>query len=591
MRLFAFIVASLIFTAPALCGVPKNSDNSLPEIMDMVHNNPGEAPFDTKYNDPAFLKSSGFNGTVTHWHINCAIDYSGFDGRLTAPGGEERRWIDAKAARIDSMLGAFTQQGIPVYPFTDFVVFPTSVWELYGDSIRGAGKVVGTGGSDERARKPDISLETTQKLLRYQIARIFERFPDLGGLTLRFGETYLHDTPFHMGGSPIRGGKNAIQDHIMLINLLREEVCVKRGKKLFYRTWDFGYNFHNNPEFYLAVTNAVEPHPLLFFSIKYQQDDYHRMTPFNPNLGSGRHQQIVESQSRMEAYGKGAHPYYTAKGVIEGWPETALDIEFGNHRFTGERTGKDTPRGLRDVLDSGLLKGVMTWSNGGGWQGPYIKNDIWTDLNTFVVARWAADTSRSEEDVFSEFCDSLSLKGYNAYLFRQIALLSVEAVRKGHCNSYTHNDVWWTRDEFFSASANRGVIDAIIAQNAVNKVLAEKDESAYLWLAIEAMSRQIECEDRALKEAIEVSCTYGRIKYHLMREMWRLMILERLYAGGDASVLEEIRSGIRNYDALWDEWRSLKESSPLCATIYTDMAYRNSRKGSIGEFVDGLRKL
>jgi hypothetical protein len=102
---------------------------------------------------------------------------------------------------------------------------------------------------------------------------------------LRFGETYLHDTPYHLGGSPINNDDRlSIADHILLINILRDEVCVKRNKKLFYRTWDFGYRFHNNPDYYLAVTNAIEIHPNLFFSIKYQQGDFHRMTPFNPCL-------------------------------------------------------------------------------------------------------------------------------------------------------------------------------------------------------------------------------------------------------------------------------------------------------------------
>ena len=36
---------------------------------------------------------------------------------------------------------------------------------------------------------------------------------------------------------------------------------------------------------------------------------------------------------------------------------------------------------------------------------------------------------------------------------------------------------------------------------------------------------------------------------------------------------------IAAYDALRAEWRSLKEASQL----YTDMSFRNERKGSIGE--------
>lgn len=129
----------------------------------------------------------------------------------------------------------------------------------YGDELRGNVSVT----EKSPKNKPDIRSKITQKLLRAQIEGIFNRFPDIDGITLRFGETYLHDTPFHLGNSPIRSGNDEIEDHILLINILREEICVKRNKKLFYRTWDFGYKFHNNPQFYLSVTNNVEPHPNL----------------------------------------------------------------------------------------------------------------------------------------------------------------------------------------------------------------------------------------------------------------------------------------------------------------------------------------
>lgn len=565
------------------------AQNSLPYILDMVHNNPGEKPYVTKYNDPDFLKSQGFTGAVTHWHINCAITYDNYRKNLL-PQGEEREWIESRAADIDRKLAEFHRAGIAVYPFTDFIVFPRSVWKEYGGEITGQGAVVGTGGSDERARKPDLQSKRTQELLVAQIDGIFRRFPQLDGLTLRFGETYLHDTPYHMGGSPIRVGEAGIEDHILLLNILREEICVKRNKKLFYRTWDFGYNFHTNPQYYLAVTERVEPHPNLIFSVKYQQDDYHRMTPFNPTLGIGRHQQIVESQSRMEAYGKGAHPYYTAKGVIEGWPETRYEIEFGRHCFTGRLNEAGAPRGIRDILSGDQLQGVMTWSNGGGWQGPYITHEIWTDLNTYVVSHWAQNPACTEEELFRAFTDSLGLDDFNADLFRQIALLSVEGVRKGHCNSYTWNDVWWTRDEFFSAVANAPVVNDMLKNNLQDKVLAEKREAVAIWQQIEALSQQFCCTDADLQEAVRVSCTYGRIKYQLIEQMWRLMLEEGRYRLGQPMDMKTVAEVINRYDGLWQEWRALKLSSRWCATLYTDMAFRNQKKGSIGELVDAWRE-
>lgn len=557
----------------------------MPYILDMVHNNPGEKPYITKYNNPDFLKEQGFTGAVTHWYINCTITYDNYK-KGVIKNKAEREWIEHRANDIEDKITTFHKAGIAVYPFTDFIVFPQSIWEKYGKEITGKGNVTGTGGSDERARKPNLHNKRTQELLIAQIDGIFKRFPSLDGLTLRFGETYLHDTPFHLGGSPVRNGEIGIEDHILLLNILREEICVKRDKKLFYRTWDFGYNFHTNPQYYLTVTNQIEPHPNLIFSIKYQQDDYHRMTPFNPTLGIGKHQQIVESQSRMEAYGKGAHPYYTAKGVIEGWPETKYEILFGEHRFTGKKNSPKLPRGIKDILSTERLQGVMTWSNGGGWQGPYITHEIWTDLNTYIVSHWAQNTRATEKDLFYQFTDSLKLDLFNADIFRQIAILSIEGVRKGHCNSYTRNDVWWTRDEFFSTVANADIVRDILKKELQEKVLAEKAEATAIWLQIEALSKQLTCIDKDLQEAIKVSCTYGRIKYQLIEQMWKIMIAEGNYKQNIPFNTQEVNEIIDKYDSLWKEWKLLKESSSWCATLYTDMAFRNQKKGSIGELIN-----
>jgi hypothetical protein len=558
-------------------------------IMDMVFNNPGEQPFATKYNDPFFIKSMGFNSMVCPFYVSCAINYDNFKKGIVPKNSEERKWIEDQAAMIDKKIDLCEKAGIRLYPFTDFLVFPKSIWDKYGKHLTSGGQVEGDGGFSGRSKKPNMQSKLTQELLIAQVAGIFDRFPQLDGLVLRFGETYLHDTPFHMGGSPIRPGLDGIKDHITMLNILREEICVKRNKKLFYRTWDFGDNFHNNCDYYLAVTNAIEPHPNLIFSIKYQQDDFLRMTPFNPNLGIGKHRQIVEAQSRMEAYGKGAHPYYSAFGVINGWPETRYEIKDGH--FTGKKNNPSNPRGIKDILDSQLLCGVNTWSNGGGWQGPYISNEIWADLNTFVISKWAQNPSRSEEYIFYEFTSkNLGIEGLQADIFRQIALLSIEGVRKGQCNSYTYNNKWWSRDEFFSVAENRNVLEHILKEKLENKVLAEKAEASAIWRQIEALSKQLSLKDSVLQEALEVSCSYGRIKYELIEQMWILMIEDtrsKLEGRMDPDILKE---AILKYKALWAEWRKLKESSKQCATLYTEFAFRNKKEGSIGELIEKLEK-
>jgi hypothetical protein len=92
--------------------------------------------------------------------------------------------------------------------------------------------------------------------------------------------------------------------------------------------------------------------------------------------------------------------------------------------------------------------------------------------------------------------------------------------------------------------------------------------------------------DTATQQAIEVSCTYGRIKYELIEQMWILMIEN----AGQTPNPQVIIQTIARYDALWQEWKTLKAGNPWCATLYTDKAFRNERRGSIGELADSLRQ-
>jgi hypothetical protein len=289
----------------------------------------------------------------------------------------------------------------------------------------------------------------------------------------------------------------------------------------------------------------------------------------------------------MEAYGKGAHPYYSAYGVINGWPETNYEIIDGH--FTGKKNNPSSPRGIKDILNKNLLCGINTWSNGGGWQGPYITNEIWTDLNTYVVSHWAQNTNRTEEQLFYEFASTLNLTGMQADIFRQIALLSIEGVRKGQCNSFTINNKWWSRDEFFSVSDNNEVLKQILKGNLQKKVLAEKAEASAIWMQIEALSNELTVKDSVLQEAIRVSCTYGRIKYELIEQMWILMIEDAGSTMTGKLNKQLVSQSIQRYDDLWIEWKNLKQSSKECATLYTDMAFRNNKTGSIGELVEKLR--
>ncbi|MCP4373227.1 MAG: hypothetical protein GY797_34750 [Deltaproteobacteria bacterium] len=571
------------------CTVDKKADNEpkTKYIMDMVYNNLGLPPRVSEFNNPEYVKGIGFNGMTPHWYVQCGITYDSLEKGVVPENSLERIWIKENAATLNKKIKEAKKAGVKLYPFTDFLVVPKSVWQKYGKQMVADEFVDKV--DLENYRKPDIRKEMTKKILRIQIAEIFETFPDLDGLMLRFGETYLHDTPYHLGNSPVRSkGAEGIEGHIEMIKLLREEVCVKRNKKLFYRTWDFGNFFHVNPQVYLSITNSVEPHENMIFCVKHVAGDFWRTIKFNPTLAIGKHQQIVEVQCQREYEGKGAHPDYIAKSVINGFEEY-------EYLMKPEQT-----QCLNDIKDSGQFAGVWTWSRGGGWLGPHLKNEFWCEQNAYVMAKWAQNTSRPEEEIFTEFAKYKGFSDDDIPKLREISLLSTKAVLRGRHSKYGDLYVNWTRDQFIhGAGSLKGFFDHVIKNDMIEKVLAEKKESVDMWKRMVELAQQIHTNDEALDEFLSTSTEYGRIKYEIFEKGWIVMLLGRIGDETGEYDKERIRKAIVRYDELWIEWNQLEETSPSCASIYEPNGsasrghldiYGNPETG-IGASVDKYRKI
>lgn len=527
-------------------------------VLDMVYDNPGEAPTETWFKDPENLVSWGYTGAVPPWMVQCALTYDGFHQGIVPVDTPERAWIERHAAKITDDLARYRRAGLQVFPFTDFLVVPTSLWRSVGNRMidrRRARPDAEMGGAPGRGIVPDIRRKMTQTIVRAQIDELFQRFPDLGGITLRFGETYLHDAPHHHGGRPLRDGFAGVEDHVLLLELLRQEICVARDKVLFYRTWDFGDHFHTNPEFYLAVTERIRPHPNLVFSIKHTRGDFFRSVPFNPCLGIGRHLQQVEVQCQREYEGKGAHPAYVAHDIIESTDQVEAIQD------------RRKPHRLRDLVGDPKVMSLWTWSRGGGWEGPYIADEFWVELETYVISHWAQDPSRPERYYFDAFARSRGFERENLVRLRRVCELSHEGVLKGHYDSEGKTFIIIARDDCFGVPSERDLSSRL--------ALREKTEAVEIWKQIETIGAQIEVPDPGLQAFIRTSCTYGRIKYALMEAVWNLADLDQAAARGGKFRSIAVRKWLDQYDALWREWRELARR-PECSTLYKDVTKRTA---------------
>ena len=540
-------------------------------LLDMTHRYPGDDYPASKFVNPQFLASWGYNGQVIG-SIGGLQTFDEIAPGLLPEGSVERNWAMQHVAELKRRVQAAHAAGLKCFAGTDMILLPKKLIAKFKDEI-----------CDKQGRI-DIGRPKTQKIFRALLRETFQRVPELDGIVVRTGEVYLQDFPYHaasgnfsdkkrQGGSAILHGE---QSHIELLKIFRDEVCDKLNKIVIYRTWSFGpNNFHENPKYYLKVTDAIAPHPNLIFSIKHQQGDFHQLTPFNPTLMIGKHRQIIEVQCQREAYGKGAHPYYIGDGVINGWEEYAWLMKPGQ------------PHGLRDVITNQLCAGVWTWSRGGGWEGPYIKNELWCELNAYVIAKFAENPARSEGEIFNEYArDKLKLSDGDAKKFRELNLLSEKAVLRGQLTTLGAKiNVWWARDHFFDEPD----LSDFIKQGLVEKALAEKAESVAMWKRIEQLAQEIHFADANTQEFVEVSASYGRIKYEIIRQAWTILFSGK---AGDASGKydrEKIRAAISRYDNLWQEWRNLEKNHACCATINKDVGF--DYKPGVGAAVNRYRRI
>jgi hypothetical protein len=524
-------VLSLYMTALGCLLMPVLAEaQKAPLILDMVHHNPGEPPYESAYNDPTVVKEMGYNGKVYFLFDSptLAINWESVDPDILPKGSKDRKWVDDKAARIHAQHKSCKDAGILPFAQGDMVLFPKRLIEKQGIE-----KTFG-----------DVSQPLTRKLLRAHIAETFEQFPLTEGFVVRIGETYLQDAPYHKGH--IRGKRDTRNTVIPLINLLREEICVKRDKMLIFRTW----MAFDRERAYQQVSDGVEPHPNLVFSIKYCEGDFHRTNPFSRAIGKGRHKMLIEVQCAREYEGKGAYPNYIANGVIEGFEEYA-------------RMPEEELKSLREfaVKKPELFAGVWTWTRGGGWNGPHIKNEMWCDLNAWVMAQWSNDINQSEEAVFNRYAkERLGLKGEDIKAFRKLCLLSAQAVVRGRNSTYGDMSPWWTRDQGIGWPKITGDRE---------RNLKQKDESVSMWKEIVKLSESITWPDQKTRDHAIGSSYYGLRLYEIYRN---LIYLDDAEIRGDKAAMKKY---LQAYDAAWKVYNKLPQQYNELATLYTQRYNRH----------------
>lgn len=538
----------------------------------MVHHNPGEVLFSSAFNDPAHLLNYGYNGQVFK-HLNCAATFAASGVEVFPIGSPERAWLDGLTTRLEQEMAAAKAKGLLVFHHIDLLVLPTRLVEHFRAET-----------CDPQTGRLSLSRPQTLGLHRMLFEELCTRFPLVDGFIIRVGETYLYDAPFHTGngsiphsgpawtpeygyeqlldGKPAESHWSGAQSeaYVKLIQFLRDEVCVRHDKFLVFRTWDmYPDKLHARLDHYLEVTDQVEPHEKLLFSIKHTALDFWRRVKVNECLGRGRHPQLIEVQCQREYEGKGAYPNYIMEGVINGFEENAKKI------------------GLKDLVSHPQIRGIFGWSRGGGWHGPYVKSELWPDLNAYVLGRFASNPACSEEEIFSQYArERLRLPARDVERFRQLCRLSAEGVLKGrYCEAfdrYLDESLLpagcWMRDDRLGGRAQlRLVLGRLYQKNLLAEALREKSEAVTLWKTIRELASAIAWPTDELRAAMLISAQYGELLFRIVETGWRVLVAG--YVGDRTGRYERegITMAAAAYHDCWREYQALA-SAPWCASLY-----------------------
>jgi hypothetical protein len=339
--------------------------------------------------------------------------------------------------------------GIAVCLMTDEASLPIPILERLGKS----------GATTNLYANIDLDSEKFWEVYRAKYREVLKAFPQVAYVIVRTGENYFHPDEGYAGHTVWAGSYDTDYFRHMqrLIEETRKIVVDEYGRTLIWRTWDLGNDgFHANPKVYDRVLAGLPERKGLIFSIKHTQTDFWRYNDFNPMIGRGGVDQIVEFQCAREYEGKGAFPNYTGPFFAEN---------------------------MRKVAAAGA-KGVWIWDFEGGWGGPFLKSDRWVRLNIEATTGLALNPQASARSL-AETWASKEFGSRSATNVAEMLMLSSECIRKCvYIEAYARDHRGWNpglnlmRDDIICGDVLKRLYDG--SKKSMVEVFSEKDEAVAL---------------------------------------------------------------------------------------------------------------
>ena len=415
--------------------------------------------------DPETALKFGYNTVFTpHSHANVVL-LEEADPDMFYKHGKER---DAVAARRrEYQAGLTLHRGYHLDSISS-----SDEFEFHRAVLKSPfGKKITPGGDSERIC---FCAPETWQLYTAKYNELFRDFPGVDYTMIRLGENYAEGDYF---GNTVVDKEfwnycpacqtDKYDERIAKLIKKTLPLVTQDGRRYIHRTWDTNSDtFHSNPEMYRHILDLLtEKQPdgtvkklpdidNLIFSVKYTATDFWRYNFPNATIGEGDVAQIIEFQCQREYEGKGAFPNFIGEQLSEAY------------RYSAEHGAA----------------GIWNWHHGGGWNGPYLKTDMWNQANIYAAAHLAWNPDTPAETLAYEWA-LMNFGKENADTITEILLLSDDAVLKlVYFEAYADlkDDPWmpnenWVRDDVIKGGDRlRKIYDR--ARDFVPEMVQEKEQ-------------------------------------------------------------------------------------------------------------------
>ncbi len=484
-----------------------------------VLDNPGEPIPDTRYRDAVHLKELGYNGLV----IYQTVGLSGVDSPAVVGTGEMHRWVEHQFDQVKTAIEQARAGGLEVYIAYDVLSLPMSVVDDDPKSYLCKNR------TDVLCPASDVGLQRSVLALE----RLLGALPAVDGVVLRFGDSNAPRLPYLVGNdiyAPHCARCSAMTPADRILSVLQsfyDLVVTKMDKRLIARAWNVRPGgMHDSVEIADEIVERLPgdaDDPRLILSFKFTQTDFWRYQLWNPSsLRFGKRPIIYELQCQREFEGKGGIPNWQPPLWRNGGATSAE---------------RQDVAGLAQVHETINFAGLWAWVRGGGWGGPFVKNETWIDANVYAVPRLADDPGIDLDALARQWVSSrLKITDKNAIeAIYKTLMNSVDIASKGFyikAFASTKKNAWHTNGDIIQDD----VVDAMAAwrlvqrlpESILDEVVAEKQEVVDLVAADRvALQNATSSRNSKVLDPLVSTLMYAESLFEMLRDLLAGLIAYR----------------------------------------------------------------